>query len=105
MEEAAVPKVKAILGSALFFVAAPVVVAGFGPWWIARWEFRRAFLGVGQTRIIGVVLIIVGAVGLLDSFARFALQGLQSDFWILSPVLPCRGWARRRQSLRHAILW
>jgi hypothetical protein len=29
----------AILGSALFFVAAPSVVAGLIPWWITRWEF------------------------------------------------------------------
>lgn len=80
------PEVKAILGSALFFVAAPVVVAGFVPWWITHWEFRRAFLGVEQTRIIGIVLIIVGAVGLLDSFARFALQGLGTP----APIAPTR---------------
>lgn len=79
-------KAKTILGSALFFVAAPVVVAGFIPLWIAHWEFRRAFLGVEQTRIIGVVLITVGALGLLDSFARFALQGLGTP----APIAPTR---------------
>jgi protein-S-isoprenylcysteine O-methyltransferase Ste14 len=81
-----VPKVKAIVGSALFFVAAPVVVAGFVPWWITHWEFRRAFLGVERTRIIGVVLIIAGALGLLDAFARFALQGLGTP----APIAPTR---------------
>jgi protein-S-isoprenylcysteine O-methyltransferase Ste14 len=79
-------KVKAILGSAAFFVVAPVVVAGVVPWWITRWEFQRAFLGVESTRIIGVALIIVGAVGLLDSFARFALQGLGTP----APIAPTR---------------
>jgi protein-S-isoprenylcysteine O-methyltransferase Ste14 len=78
--------VKAIVGSALFFVAAPVVVAGFVPWWITHWELRRAFLGVEQTRIIGVVLIIAGALGLLDAFARFALQGLGTP----APIAPTR---------------
>lgn len=39
------PKVKAILGSALFLVAEPTVVAGVVPWLIAHWEFRRALLG------------------------------------------------------------
>jgi protein-S-isoprenylcysteine O-methyltransferase Ste14 len=85
-QEAGVPKLKAILGSLLFFVAAPVVVAGFVPWWITHWEFQRAFWGVEATRIIGVVLIIVGAVGLLDSFARFALQGLGTP----APIAPTR---------------
>ena len=69
-------KVKAILGSALFFLAAPLVVAGVVPWWITRWEFRPAFFDLELTRLIGIVFIIVGAPGLLDSFARFALQGL-----------------------------
>jgi protein-S-isoprenylcysteine O-methyltransferase Ste14 len=85
-EEAVVPKLKAMLGSALFFVAAPVVVAGFVPWWITHWKFRRAFLGVEQTRIIGIVLIIIGALGLLDSFARFAFQGLGTP----APIAPTR---------------
>jgi hypothetical protein len=40
------------------------------------WDFQPAFFGVELTRVIGIVLIIVGAPGLLDSFARFALQGL-----------------------------
>ena len=43
--------------------------AGIIPWWITRWQFRPPFLGLELTRAIGVVLII-------DSFARFALQGL-----------------------------
>ncbi len=38
-------KAMSILGSVLFFVAAPVVVAGLVPWWIMRWEFQPAFLG------------------------------------------------------------
>ena len=79
-------KVKAILGSALFFLAAPLVVAGVVPWWITRWEFRPAFFDLELTRLIGIVMIIVGAPGLLDSFARFALQGLGTP----APVAPTR---------------
>ena len=63
-------KAMSILGSVLFFVAAPVVVAGLVPWWIMRWEFQPAFLGFEVTRVIGVVLIIAGIPGLVDSFAR-----------------------------------
>ena len=79
-------KVKAVLGSALFFLAAPVVVAGVVPWWINRWEFQPAFFNVELTRVIGILLLIVGAPGLLDSFARFALHGLGTP----APVAPTR---------------
>ena len=70
------PKTIAVLGSALFFVVAPLVLAGFVPWWITHWEFRPAFSGFELTRAIGLMLIIAGVPGVVDSFARFALEGL-----------------------------
>src|ERR1700740_3564625 len=70
-----VSKAAAILGSALFFVVAPLMLAGFVPWWVTQWEFRPAFFGVDLTRILGGILIIAGVPGLVDSFARFALAG------------------------------
>ena len=36
-------KAIAVLGSALFFVIAPLVLAGLVPWWVTQWEFRPAF--------------------------------------------------------------
>ena len=72
-------KAIAVLGSALFFVVAPLVLAGFIPWWVTQWEFRPAFLGVDLTRILGDTLIIVGVPGLVDSFTRFALEGASPD--------------------------
>lgn len=77
-------KITAILGSALFFAVAPLVLAGFIPWWVTQWEFRRAFFGVDPTRILGGLLIVVGAPGVVDSFARFALQGLGTP----APIAP-----------------
>ena len=77
-------KAMSILGSVLFFVAAPVVVGGLVPWWIMHWEFQPAFLGFEVTRVIGVMLIIAGIPGLVDSFARFALQGLGTP----APIAP-----------------
>lgn len=77
-------KAMSILGSVLFFAIAPVGVAGFIPWWIMHWEFQSAFLGFEVTRVIGVALIIVGILGLVDSFARFALQGLGTP----APIAP-----------------
>jgi hypothetical protein len=77
-------KAIAVLGSALFFVIAPLVLAGFVPWWVTQWEFRPAFFGVDLTRILGGILIIVGVPGLVDSFARFALEGLGTP----APIAP-----------------
>lgn len=76
----------AIVGSAVFFVAVPCVIAGLVPWWITDWEFRPPFLGLRLTRVIGVVLILVGLPGLLDSFRRFAVDGLGTP----APVAPTR---------------
>ena len=59
-------KVSAVLGSALFFVVAPCVLAGLIPWSMTRWEFRPAFLGLEVTRAIGVLLILIGLPGLVE---------------------------------------
>ena len=62
------------------------MVPGVVPWWITRWEFQPAFFDMELTRVVGIVFIIVGAPGLLDSFARFALQGLGTQ----APIAPTR---------------
>jgi protein-S-isoprenylcysteine O-methyltransferase Ste14 len=77
-------KTSAILGSAVFFVVAPFFAAGVIPWWITRWEFQPAFFNLELTRAIGVILILAGVPGVVDSFARFALQGLGTP----APVAP-----------------
>jgi protein-S-isoprenylcysteine O-methyltransferase Ste14 len=74
----------AVLGSALFFVVAPLMFAGVGPWLLTHWEIGPAFLGFDAFRIIGCVLLVIGVAGLIDSFARFALQGLGTP----APVAP-----------------
>ena len=79
-------RVSAVLGSALFFVVAPCVLAGLIPWSMTRWEFGPAFFGLELTRAVGVLLILVGLPGLVDSFARFALQGLGTP----APVAPTK---------------
>jgi protein-S-isoprenylcysteine O-methyltransferase Ste14 len=80
----AVRKTIAVLGSALFFAVAPSSVAGLVPWWITRWEFRPPFFDLDATRAVGILLIVAGLLGLVDSFARFALQGLGTP----APIAP-----------------
>src|ERR1700740_3222015 len=79
-------KITAILGSALFFLVAPAMLAGVIPWLITHWEFRPPFLAAEATRLVGLAFIIAGVPGLLDSFGRFALQGLGTP----APIAPPR---------------
>src|SRR5215831_3537733 len=79
-------KITAILGSALFFVVAPLMLGGVIPWSMTHWEFQPPFLATEATRLAGVALIIAGVPGVLDSFARFALQGLGTP----APIAPPR---------------
>lgn len=77
-------RILAILGSAIFLVIAPGVVAGYLPWRICRWHVGAPLLGISSFRLVGVLLITAGLPVLLDSFARFALQGLGTP----APIFP-----------------
>jgi len=76
----------ATLGSAVFLVIAPGIVAGYVPWRICGWHIGPPLLGIGWLRWLGALFIAVGLPVLLDSFARFALQGLGTP----APVFPTR---------------
>lgn len=79
-------KALAIFGSAIFLVIVPGFIAGLVPWWISHWQIRPAFFGLLPIRIAGGVLLGTGLLGLLDSFARFAWQGLGTP----APIFPTR---------------
>jgi len=77
-------KVSAILGSAVFLVIAPGFIAGLVPRWISRWRLEPPFFGMPLFRYAGGLLIVLGVAGLLDSFVRFAVQGVGTP----APVFP-----------------
>lgn len=79
-------RIIAILGSAIFLVIAPGIVAGYVPWRLCRWRAGAPLLGTPSFRPVGVLLIVAGLPVLLDSFARFALQGLGTP----APIFPTR---------------
>jgi protein-S-isoprenylcysteine O-methyltransferase Ste14 len=79
-------KVLAVIGSAVFLVIAPGFVAGLAPWWMTHWHLEAPFFGLSLFRWVGALFISLGAIGLLDSFVRFALQGLGTP----APVFPTR---------------
>jgi len=76
----------AVVATTVFLFLAPGTVAGLIPFWISRWQVQPPFFGLEPVRWSGVVLIALAAPVLLESFARFALEGLGTP----APVLPTR---------------
>jgi len=56
------------------------------PWWISHWRFETALLGLPVLRVAGGAFLALGVTGLLDSFGRFAIQGIGTP----APVFPTR---------------
>ena len=62
-------------------LVAPGLVVGVGPWLVTGWELLDGWIGF---RVAGAVLIVLGAAVVLESFARFVLEGLGTP----APVAP-----------------
>jgi protein-S-isoprenylcysteine O-methyltransferase Ste14 len=77
-------RTSAAVGTAMFFFVAPCVIAGLVPWWISRWQ-ATAFPG-SVVLAIGVVLAVGGLALLLDSFVRFATEGIGTP----APIAPTK---------------
>ena len=77
-------RILAIAGSAVFLVIAPGIVAGYIPWRICRWHIKAPLARILSFRVLGGLLIAVGLLVLLDSFARFAFHGLGTP----APIFP-----------------
>ena len=78
-------RASAILGSAIFLVVAPGTLAVYVPWALCSWRFAPPLLGFFPFRILGTLMIAAGLSVLLDSFARFAFQGLGTPALIAPP--------------------
>jgi len=73
------------LGTAIFLLLALGTVAGLVPWWITRWQHVAGGMAGGELlAAFGMAMIVLGLIGLLESFARFALVGQGTP----APVLP-----------------
>jgi protein-S-isoprenylcysteine O-methyltransferase Ste14 len=74
------------MGTAVFLVLAPGTFDVLVPWWISRWRVHAPFPGFPALRVLGVLLVAAGIPVVLESFARFALQGVGTP----APVFPTR---------------
>ncbi len=77
-------RASAIFGSAIFLVVAPGTLAIYLPWTATHWRFAPPLHGVFLFPILGGMMIAGGLPILLDSFARFAIQGLGTP----APIAP-----------------
>jgi protein-S-isoprenylcysteine O-methyltransferase Ste14 len=79
-------RITAALGSIVFFAIAPGTLALYVPWLLSHWDFRSAFFGEEFTRLPGLVLALGGLAILIDSFARFVIDGIGTP----APIAPPR---------------
>src|SRR5215211_7770028 len=77
-------RLTAALGSAVFFIVAPCVVAGVVPWLLTRWEFGPPWPASALIAVIGVLITVAGAAVLVNAFVRFAREGRGTP----APVAP-----------------
>jgi protein-S-isoprenylcysteine O-methyltransferase Ste14 len=77
-------RTKAAVGSSVFFVLAPGVVAGLVPWWLTGWRMRHLGPFWAPLRVVGAVLLAAGAVVLVNAFVRFVVEGAGTP----APVAP-----------------
>jgi len=76
----------ASLGSGIFLFVAPGTVAGVVPWWMSRWRVSNSLPGFMALRVMGALLMAVGFVLLMETFVRFAIQGIGTP----APVYPTK---------------
>ena len=75
---------KAAVGSVVFLVVSPCVVAGLVPWLLTGWESEEPVAHWLPLRVVGVGLLVAGLVVLLEAFTRFVREGVGTP----APVAP-----------------
>ena len=66
-------RLRAVLGSAAFVLfGGPTIVAGLVPWLLTRWDADDPST---VSQVLGIALLVLGGALVLETTARFALQG------------------------------
>lgn len=74
----------AAVGSVLFFLLAPGVVAVGLPWWLTGWRVHESVLSSWPVHVLGIALLVPAAGTLAFAFIRFVAEGLGTP----APVAP-----------------
>jgi protein-S-isoprenylcysteine O-methyltransferase Ste14 len=75
----------AAVGSAVFFLVGPGIVAGLIPWWLTGWRVREPVPYWAPIRVLGVILLAAGLFALVQAFVRFVVEGLGTPAPIAAP--------------------
>jgi protein-S-isoprenylcysteine O-methyltransferase Ste14 len=75
----------AAVGSAVFFLVGPGIVAGLIPWWMTGWRVREPVPYWAPMRVLGVILLAAGLFALVQAFVRFVVEGLGTPAPIAAP--------------------
>ena len=77
---------QAALGSVLFFLAAPGVVAGLVPWWLTGYRLNPSPAWLTGLRFgVGGLLLLAGLAVLIRAFGRFVMEGRGTPAPVAAP--------------------
>ncbi len=79
-------RMKAAVGSLVFFAVAPCVVGGLVPYWLTGWQVQTPLPFWAPVRILGAILVAMGLIVIVSAFARFVTEGIGTP----APVAPPR---------------
>jgi protein-S-isoprenylcysteine O-methyltransferase Ste14 len=75
----------AAVGSAVFFVVGPGIVAGLIPWLLTGWQVREPLPYWAPMRVLGVILLLAGLIVLIQAFVRFVVEGFGTPAPVAAP--------------------
>jgi protein-S-isoprenylcysteine O-methyltransferase Ste14 len=75
----------AAVGSAVFFLVGPGIMAGLIPWLLTGWQVREPVPYWAPMRVLGAILLVAGLIALIQAFVRFVVEGLGTPAPIAAP--------------------
>src|SRR5918993_4362959 len=75
----------AAVGSAVFFLVGPGIMAGLIPWLLTGWQVREPVPYWAPMRVLGMILLVAGLTVLVQAFVRFVVEGLGTPAPIAAP--------------------
>src|SRR5918994_5249095 len=75
----------AAVGSAVFFLVGPGIMAGLIPWLLTGWQVREPVPYWAPMRVLGAILLLAGLIVLVQAFVGFVVEGLETPAPIAAP--------------------
>ena len=75
----------AAVGSVVFFLVGPGIMAGLIPWLLTGWQVREPVPYWAPMRVLGAILLLAGLIVLVEVFVRFVVEGFGTPAPIAAP--------------------